>query len=92
MQMRLGVKMERLGKGDVCTLVLLDSRMRAILQSFAFAVCDVRFAPESPYYYLSALTSPQAPVHLDLAPFHCSSYPFIRKSIWPDLKHLVANP
>ena len=43
----------------------------------------------APALTASALT---ASAHQDIAPFHCSPYPFIRKSIWSDLKHLIANP
>ena len=32
-----------------------------------------------------------SPVHQDMAPIHCSPYPFIRKSIWSDVKYLVAG-
>ena len=41
---------------------------------------------------LKYLWAPVSPVHQDMAPLHCSPYPLIRKSIWSDLKHLVAKP
>ena len=40
------------------------------------------------YLWAPALTSPSG----HSRPLHCSPYPFVRKSIWLDLKHLVANP